>query len=153
MTNGEFDVYKLQTLIFSLVVGVALLTAGEERLASFAVPQTLLGILGLSQIVYVAGKLAAPPSIADLDDAITRLRGFESKLQTAVARNIDTDGDGKLIEPLPPSPVPLPSLGTRTANPANAMRLYAKQADQVEVMLESTLSVVVDRTKLDPTLS
>jgi len=153
VTNGEFDVYKLQTLIFSLVVGVALLTAGEERLASFAVPQTLLGILGLSQIVYVAGKLAAPPSIADLDDAITRLRGFESKLQTAVARNIDTDGDGKLIEPLPPSPVPLPSLGTRTANAANAMRLYAKQADQVEVMLESTLSVVVDRTKLDPTLS
>jgi hypothetical protein len=153
VTNSEFDVYKLQTLIFSLVVGVALLTAGEERLASFAVPQTLLGILGLSQIVYVAGKLAAPPSIADLDDAITRLRGFESKLQTAVARNIDTDGDGKLIEPLPPSPVPLPSLGTRTANAANAMRLYAKQADQVEVMLESTLSVVVDRTKLDPTLT
>jgi hypothetical protein len=141
VTNGEFDVYKLQTLIFSLVVGVALLSAGEERLASFAVPQTLLGILGLSQIVYVAGKLAAPASIADLDDAITRLRQLQDKLQMAVAQNTDTDADGKLISPPPQPPV---------ASAPNATRQYDKQADQVEVMLESTLGVVVNRATLNP---
>jgi hypothetical protein len=103
--------------------------------------------------VYVAGKLAAPPSIADLDAAITKLKGYESALQTAIARNIDTDGEGKLIDPLPPPPASLPTLEARKANAVNAMRLYAKQADQVEVMLESTLSIVVDRTKLDPTLT
>ena len=53
MTNLEFDVYKLQTLIFSVVVAIALLASGEERLSSFTVPDTLLGILGLSQVVLV----------------------------------------------------------------------------------------------------
>jgi len=153
MTNREFDVYKLQTLIFSAVVAVALLASGEEGLASFTVPETLLGILGLSQVVYVAGTLASPPSMADLDQAITSLGELESKLQTAVARNIDTDGDGKLPTPLPAPPAPLPSLPDRQANAVNAMRLYAKKADQVEIMLESTLGAVVDRTLLDPALA
>ena len=153
MTNREFDVYKLQTLIFSGVVAAALLIGGEERLASFTVPETLLGILGLTQVVYVAGTLASPPSTKELDDAITSLRQTESKLQTAVARNIDTDGDGKLPDPLPAAPRPLPSPQERIEKATNAMRLYEKQADQVEIMLESAFGTAVDRTKLAPTLS
>jgi hypothetical protein len=113
MTNREFDIYKLQTLIFSAAVAVALLVSGAEHLASFTVPDTLLGILGLSQVVYVAGTLARPPSIGDLDDAITKLREMETKLQTVVARNTDTDGDGKLPAPLPVPPEPLPDPDTR----------------------------------------
>src|SRR3954470_24514854 len=116
MTNREFDIYKLQTLIFSLVVAVALLSSGEERLATFTVPETLLGILGLSQVVYVSGTLASAPATADLDDAITKLEAMEGKLQTVVSRNADTDGEGNLPEPLPKPPSPLPPLDARKAN-------------------------------------
>jgi len=153
VTNREFDVYKLQTLIFSVVVAVALYAGGEERLANFAIPETLLGILGLSQVVYVAGTLARPASIGDLDEALTKLREMESKLQIAVGRNIDTDNDGKLPAPLPPPPYPLPPLEDRKTNAANAMALYNKLADQVEIMIESALAAEVDRRLLDPVLS
>jgi hypothetical protein len=153
MTNREFDIYKLQTLIFSVVVAVALLVGGEENLGTFTVPSTLLGILGLSQVAYVSGTLAAPPSVANLDAAISTLRQLETKLQTALARNIDTDGDGKLPSPLPAAPATLPGLDQRKANAPNAMGLYEKQADQVEIMLESTLGAEVDRNRLEPAIA
>jgi hypothetical protein len=153
MTNREFDIYKLQTLIFSILVALALLLGGEQNLGSFTVPQTLLGILGLSQVVYVSGTLAAPASISDLDQALTRLREMESKLQTVVARNTDIDADGKLPSPLPDPPSPLPPLEERKGHAPNAMRLYANIADQVEIMLESTLGVSVARAQLEPALA
>jgi len=153
MTNREFDIYKLQTLIFSVVVAVALLLGGEQNLGSFTVPQTLLGILGLSQIVYVSGTLAGPASISDLDQALTHLREMEARLQTAVARNTDTDGDGKLPSPLPDPPSPLPPLEERKSHAPNALRLYANLADQVEIMLESTLGAAVHRAQLEPVLA
>lgn len=146
VTNREFDVYKLQTLIFSIVVAVALLVSGEESLASFKVPETLLGILGLSQVVYVAGTLASPPSIQELDQAVTNLREMETKLQAAVERNADTDADGKLSAPLPAPPDPLPSFLARKSKAINASRQYAKLADQVEIMLEFTLGAEIDRS-------
>jgi hypothetical protein len=153
VTNREFDVYKLQTLIFSVVVAVALLVGGEERLASFSVPETLLGILGLSQVVYVAGTLARPASVADLDQALTNLRQMESKLQTCVERNTDTDNEGKLPVPLPAPPDPLPPFNERKAKAKNATRLYAQMADQVEIMIESALGAGVERQNLDPSLA
>jgi hypothetical protein len=84
-SDGEFDGYRFQMLAFSLVVGGALLTTGLTDLASFEVPQTLLGILGLSQVVYIGGKLAAPPSCADLNAALTKLRGLEVAFREKVA--------------------------------------------------------------------
>lgn len=152
MTNRELDIYKLQTLIFTVVVAIALLVEGEENLGSFTVPQTLLGILGLSQVVYVSGTFATPASVADLDGAITALRELETKVQTVIARNADTDADGKLPAPLPPPPKSLPDLKVRIANAPNATTLYAKKADQVEIMIESALGAEVDRGKLDPAL-
>src|SRR3982074_3315040 len=109
LTNREFDIYKLQTLIFSVVVAGALLAAGAQHLASFSVPDTLLGILGLSQVAYISGTLARPASNTELDHAIDDLRNMEVKLQTVVARNTDTDEDGNLPTPLPaPQPgIPL----------------------------------------------
>jgi hypothetical protein len=152
LTGREFDVYKLQTIIFTLVVAAALLVGGEERLASFSVPETLLGILGLSQVVYLGGILVRPRSIGDLDDAITELRNREGILQTAVAHNTDTTADGKLPDPLPPADTTSP-LAERKAKAVNASRRYDEQANQVALMLESTLEVTADRAKLDPTLT
>ena len=152
LTNREFDIYKLQTLIFSVVVAGALLAAGAQHLASFSVPDTLLGILGLSQVAYISGTLARPASNTELDHAIDDLRNMEVKLQTVVARNTDTDEDGNLPTPLP-APQPGIPLAQRNANATKAMTLYKKKADQVEVMLESVLGGEVDRNQLEPTLS
>lgn len=80
-SDGEFDVYHFQMLIFSLVVGVSLLAIGLNGLASFDVPANLLGVLGLSQVVYVGGKLVAPPSCAEFDKAISDLRDLEAKFK------------------------------------------------------------------------
>ena len=85
-TGGAFDVYRFQMICFSVVVGIALIGAGTQLndLSSFSVPEALLGILGLSQVVYVAGKLVAPPSISDLDTQITALQAAEKKLRDTI---------------------------------------------------------------------
>ena len=152
MTNREFDIYKLQTLIFSVVVAGALLAAGAQHLASFSVPDTLLGILGLSQVAYISGTLARPASNTELDHAIDDLRNMEVKLQTVVARNTDTDEDGNLPKLLPPPETGVP-LAQRKASATKAMTLYEKKADQVKIMLESILGEEVKRDLLEPTLS
>lgn len=87
-TGGEFDATRFQMITFSLLVGGALLTAGSELmdLSSFDIPTTLLGILGLSQVVYVAGKLTAPPAISDLNNEILKLRKEESDLRVSLSK-------------------------------------------------------------------
>jgi hypothetical protein len=147
-TNREFDVYKLQTVIFTIAVAFALLAAGASSLESFTVPEALLGILGLSQVVYVAGILVRPPAVDDLDKAITELRKAEETAKLAVAHNIDVDVNGSL-PPLnaPPPNVPFP---IRRATAKNALRRYKDLADRVELMIESTLETAIDRARLDP---
>ncbi len=85
--NGEFDVPRFQLITFSFVVGCALLASGADLadLSKFSIPQQLLSILGLSQVVYVAGKLVAPPTMADLDAQLTKLRDAQGKLAAATA--------------------------------------------------------------------
>ena len=76
-TGGELDATRFQMITFTLLVGGALLMAGSDLmdLSSFDIPTTLLGILGLSQVVYVGGKLTAPPAVSDLNEQIQKLRG------------------------------------------------------------------------------
>jgi hypothetical protein len=78
--GGEFDVYRYQSCIFSVTVGGALLVNGVTELASFTIPQTLLGILGLSQAVYIGGKAVGTSAVAELDGAVTSARAAEAKL-------------------------------------------------------------------------
>jgi hypothetical protein len=88
-SDGEFDVYRFQSCIFSLTVGVALLAGGINELSTFTIPQTLLGILGLSQAVYIGGKMVSVTSVGQLNDATTALRGLEKKFRAAAASNPD----------------------------------------------------------------
>lgn len=89
MTNGEFDVYRFQMITFSFLVGMSLVFAGVQLtdLTNYTIPEALLGILGLSQAVYVMGQLVAPPSIADLDKQIDALKDTQKKLRDAVTNN------------------------------------------------------------------
>jgi hypothetical protein len=45
--------------------------------------------LGLSQVVYVAGKLVTPPSFSDLNDALDALRTLETQFFEAATATPD----------------------------------------------------------------
>lgn len=151
ITNREFDVYKLQMLIFTFAVAAALVVGGTSNLSTFTVPETLLGILGLSQVVYLGGILARPPSLGDLDTAIGDLRKAEQTARDAVTHNVDVDADGNLPTTLP-TPDPNIPLELRKKTATKALQRYSQLADRVQLMVESTLEIVVDRRKLDPDL-
>jgi len=75
--SDGFDIYHFQMLIFSLVVGLGLLKVGFAGLATFTVPESLLALLGLTQVVYVTGKIVDQPTMKELDAALTDLRQIE----------------------------------------------------------------------------
>ena len=60
-----------------------LIAAGVNQLSTFVVPNTILGIVGLSQVVYIGGKHVTPTNISDLNAAIAGLRTDEQKLKAA----------------------------------------------------------------------
>ena len=76
-TDGSFDVYKFQLLFFSLLVAVDLLMGDVAALARFDIPPNLLALLGVSNVVYLGGTLAGPPSFDELDKKLDDLRKAE----------------------------------------------------------------------------
>jgi hypothetical protein len=136
-SNHEFDVYKMQAMVFSVVVAVALFIAGAGgELDTFTVPDALLGVLGLSQVTYIGGLLAQPPSVADLDTALTKLRNAQSNYEAAVNQGTDVDNDGHLL-PTPAVAPPKPGF--------NAKAQFNKQVKTIVPMIESALEVQVNR--------
>ena len=89
-SDGSFDVYRFQSLIFTGAVGLALFVGGVFQLASFTVPQNILGILGLSQVVYIAGKLVTSNSATQLNAVITDLRNADTAYREAAHSTSDT---------------------------------------------------------------
>jgi hypothetical protein len=57
ITDGEdIAIERVQSLAFTLVVFFFMLLQGGTKLASFAIPQGILGILAASQAIFVAGR-------------------------------------------------------------------------------------------------
>jgi hypothetical protein len=135
-SDGEFDVYRYQSCIFSLVVGGALLAAGINQLASFSIPETLLGVLGLSQVVYVAGKLTTPPTFAELNKAANELRKLEKEFALAVSKA---------------SPANRPAdIKAASALAKPEYDAYKAAADMVRVGFEMVTGRQVDLANLEP---
>ena len=82
-TDGEFDVYRFQMVTFSFMVAISLVgfAVRMDDLSHFQLSGQLLGILGLSQGVYIAGKLVAPPAMSDLDAQVGKLQEAEKALR------------------------------------------------------------------------
>jgi hypothetical protein len=80
-TGREFDVYRFQSFVFAIVVGFAMIAGGFTQLSAFTIPETILGIVGLSQAVYIGGKLAVPTETANLNAALDDLRAEEKKFR------------------------------------------------------------------------
>lgn len=83
-TGESFDIYKFQLAAFSVLVGIALLTTDISQLDKFVIPTNILGLLGLSNGVYIAGKVIAPNVFGELDKKVGELRRAESQWIAAI---------------------------------------------------------------------
>jgi hypothetical protein len=137
-TDGEFDVYRYQSFIFSLAVGGALLVAGVTDIASFSIPTTILGILGLSQAVYIGGKLATPTSMEDLNKSLADLRTLETQFATAAAD--PANGAGPIAD--------LDDAKKRAGT--KLTKKYQVKARTAALLFQAVLGKAVDPTNLEP---
>jgi len=135
MSDTELDLYKLQAMMFTLIVGLGMIVGGFS-LATFSVPPELLEVLGLSQAVFVGGRLTKPASMGDLDDLLTELRKRETALRKAAAVRIDVDKNGDPVDG-PPAANPVKTIKDAQAVVPIAAQRYLETAEQVRVMLES----------------
>ena len=137
-TNGEFDVYRYQSFVFSFVVVVALVVAGVTQLSTFSIPETVLGILGLSQAVYIGGKLVTTTNIGDLNSAIVDLRDRERKFRddATVKKSGSVAG---LQEAVQLAGLP-------------AYNAYKDKAKDVAALFTAETGISVDPASLEPSL-
>ena len=121
VTGKEFDVYKFQGLVFSLLVGAWILSSGLSNLADLKIPDNIMLLLGLSQAIYVGGKAVAEPSRKGLNDAVARAIRAETALLASILPDHPYHEQARLRglafglgEPPPAQLVPLPD-GARAA--------------------------------------
>lgn len=150
MSDSELDLYKLQAITFSTIVGFSILTTGPTGLAKFAVPDTLLQILGLSQVVFVGGRLAKPTGMGDLDKLISELRDRETVLRQAAATGVDVDEHGKRETNRTAKRIVKPPTDANEAEAIApmAVKRYRDTAQQAQVMLEAMAHRSVNSDRL-----
>lgn len=136
--GGEFDVYRYQSCLFSLTVGGALLVNGVTELASFTIPETLLGILGLSQAVYIGGKAVSTSAVADLDGAVTSVRAAEAKLIEAATA--------------PPAAAAAAAVSVASTTQAS-YREYMDRVTDAKILFESLTERTVTAEQLKPAVT
>ena len=146
MTDGRFDVYHFQSLTFSLAVGAALLANGFSDLASFTIPDTLLGVLGLSQVVYIAGAMVAPPSVKEINDTTTAVRAAERDFTVAANRPDPSAPPG--APPVPPADL---ADAIRRAGP-DLYAAYIDKAQNLRIMFRSVLGPDVPGNLIQPAI-
>ena len=133
--DEEVDVYRFQSLSLTIIVGAAIMIASSISLEILTIPETLLGILGLSQGVYVAGKLVSPPSRSELYDATSGLIELEKDFVHSAARTPD---------PSPPpgrAPLDLPADIDAAVRRAGREKYvaYVERAKLVNVMFQAVM--------------
>jgi len=89
-SDQGFEIAKFQAVVFSAVVGMSLLISGAmvEQAADFSnfeIDTAYLTLIGISQGVYVGGKLTAPNVFAELNQKLDELRKLELTFTKTVA--------------------------------------------------------------------
>jgi hypothetical protein len=139
-TDGKFDVYKFQMFAFSPIVAGALVATGgaASGLGEFTIPNELLGVLGLSQVVYLSGKIVTPSSFEDIGKQLDVVREKENEFITKVSENWQQD-----------SP-PKKDLDNALQTAPNEYREYKKAAKDAVLLFESSQSKLQEDAKLEP---
>jgi hypothetical protein len=155
MTGKQIDLYRLQALTFTIIVGAAMVYSGGTDLETFNVPSTLLSILGLSQVVFVGGRLTQPATIGDTDSLITELRKRIGELRVAAATGIDVDANGQPLSNPNPGAVAIAvkSLDQARTLVPNAVARYEETANEVSILLKGLTYRDVVTTALDDPFS
>ncbi len=91
-SDQGFEIAKFQAVVFSLVVGISLLyngatVADAESFSKFAIDKAYLTLIGLSQGVYVGGKLTGSNLFAELNQKLDEVRELELAFTTAIAKS------------------------------------------------------------------
>jgi hypothetical protein len=141
-SDGQFDVFKFQMLAFSLIVATALLTSGFTGLEHFQIPDGLLGLLGLSQVLYVGGKAVGSPTIAELDQKVTDLR----KLELAFMNKLVADGAWQAL------PDQDRTLARAAGLAATDYAKYSAAAEEAATMVEASLGEGRRPPEIEPAL-
>lgn len=76
--DGRLDLTKLQMLLFTIIAGIYVVTTVWSKVAFPEVPTELLALMGISNGVYVLGKLTNSDPLADNPHA--RIVGLEYEL-------------------------------------------------------------------------
>jgi hypothetical protein len=125
--------------MFALIVIGALIAAGVTQLSTFTFPDTILRIVGLSQVVYIGEKLVTPANMSDLNAAIAGLRTEENKFKDAAT----TARQG-----------PVASLADAINSAGQgAYSAYREKAKDVAVIFTAETGIVIDDASLDPALA
>ena len=91
-TDRDFDITRLQAVGFSLLVGTSLfyggLTAADaQAFSDITVPNVYLGLIGISQSAYVAGKYTGGNFFRELGTQLDNIRKMEASFVVAVAKS------------------------------------------------------------------
>jgi hypothetical protein len=109
MSKGTLDIYRLQSVVFSLVVAVSLLQTGFYLLAFYDVPDGIMTLLGISQGTYVGGKLVEQAqALRAADEAVARAREADGRWQVELATARASDpgaapANASALQALPPT--------------------------------------------------
>jgi hypothetical protein len=76
LTSGRLDVYKFQVAMFTIVVAAYVLSSGQNDLGDVEISDTMLYLIGISQGVYVGGKVITDRTTR-IEDAVKKLKQLE----------------------------------------------------------------------------
>jgi multisubunit Na+/H+ antiporter MnhG subunit len=79
-SDGEIDVTRVQAVAFSLFAAAALVINGTTNLAGFEIPQEINYLMGISQVVYIAGKALPQEAAKRLNEEIRAIRTAETRV-------------------------------------------------------------------------
>lgn len=146
-SDQGFEVARFQAVAFSLVVGISLLIQGAAAevggAATIKIDATYLTLIGISQGVYVGGKVVWPNLINDINTKLDTLRKLEVAFQTAVAGSAAWTAA---------------AAGERTVSlareiaPAEYNAYFAAASGAAEMVRESTGGNVITRDMTEPDL-
>ncbi|MGP1677470.1 MAG: hypothetical protein ACTS6J_09970 [Burkholderiales bacterium] len=88
-SDNSFDIYSFQLATVSIVVAVALLNTDLNELSKFQIPQNLLQLLGLSNLVFIGGKAIGADTFKDLDAKVGGVMQAEIALKAKIAAEVE----------------------------------------------------------------
>ena len=146
-SGGEFDISKFQLLVFSLVVGAALIYfaassgAVAQDFSAYEIPAEYLGLIGLSQVVYIGGKAVGPNTKGDFDAKLNEVRSLETTFVQAVARMWNESG----------------TTADRTIDGAKAAAVdeynaYRLRAEEAATMVGECIGTTVNEESIEPAI-